>query len=177
MLKSLVLFLLFILPLSAKASILVEPLIGHNFGAKFGDLKASGLSYGGKLGFQSEGGFQIGAEYLKSTFKINDDEVFNNDLKMTEMGAFIGYKTDVFKIYVGLVFSAEGETEVVDGQKVTFEEGAGNKIGIGFTGLKYVHVNLEYRQGKFDEIKLSNVPVGSDKYSSLMLSLSIPLTL
>jgi hypothetical protein len=162
---------------SLHASILVEPLIGYNLNTKFGDGGGKGMGYGGKLGYQSEGGLQIGVDYLKSSISMKDDDIYDANVDLTETSFFLGYKTDFFKIYGGLIFGAEAETKLIDGQKLTFENGGGQKIGLGFTGLKYIHINLEYRTGKFDQIKLSGEDVGSDKYSAVMLSLSIPLTL
>jgi hypothetical protein len=162
---------------SLQAAILVEPLIGQSFSSRIGDEGGSGLSYGAHLGYQSDGGFQVGLDYLKSSIQLKDETVWNNKIDMTETGAFIGYKTDIFKLYLGYIFSASADTKVIDGQKVAFEKGSGRKIGVGFTGFKYVHINLEYRYGKFDDIKLSGVSYGDDKYSSMLLSLSIPITL
>lgn len=161
----------------SQAAILVEPLIGYNLSGKLGENNTKGPGFGAHLGYQSQGGFQIGGSYLKSSVTMDDEEVFNEKVNLQELGAFLGYKGDLFKIYFGLILSAEGETEVIDGSEVTFEEGSGSKIGVGFTGLKYLHLNLEYRTGKFDEVKLNGTSFGSDKFSSLFLNVSLPLTL
>jgi hypothetical protein len=161
---------------SLHASILVEPLIGYNFNFNLGPTKGAGLSYGGRLGFQSDGGVQIGADYLKSSLNMEDDTFYDDKLEMSEMGAFIGYKTDIFKVYLALVFSSSGSTTLVGGEKMTMDEGSAKKIGVGFTGFKYVHINLEFKSGKFNNIEALGLS-GSDSYGSTMLSLSIPLTL
>jgi hypothetical protein len=158
------------------ASILVEPLVGYNFNFKLGSTKGAGLSYGGRLGYQSEGGFQIGADYLKSSLTMDDKNFYDDTLEMSETGAFLGYKTDIFKIYLGIVFSASGSTTLVGGEKMTLEEGSATKLGLGFTGFKYVHINLELKSGKYNKIEALGLS-GSDGYASTLISLSIPLTL
>lgn len=168
---------------SAKADLLIEPVIGYNF-AKMeyktatdnDSFSGSGIGYGGRLGFQQLG-FQVGLDYLNSSINI-DDDAFDSNVDASEWAAFVGYEFPVFlRVYAGYIFSATGEYKDASKNKVELSEGSGSKFGIGFTGLPFVDINLEYRTGEFDKFEVAGVDGNTDaKYSSVFLALSVPLT-
>jgi opacity protein-like surface antigen len=178
-------FSILILSTQSQAAVLIEPVVGYNFGSKFtigegSDTDSysggSGPSFGGRLGFQQLG-FQLGVDYLNSSIDMDDND-FDKNIDMSEWGAFVGFEFPIFlRVYAGYIFSATGETEVAD-TKVDLSKGSGYKAGLGFTALPFVDINLEYRAGTFDEIKSG----GSESddtadYKSIMIGLSIPIAI
>jgi hypothetical protein len=165
----------------ANAGLLIEPVVGYNLGASIdtdidgvGEVDGgTGVSYGGRLGYTNLG-LQLGVDYLKSTLSMDDDFV-DEDVNFTEMAAFVGFKFPVLlRVYAGYIFSSNADTEVA-GSKIEYSEGSGTKVGIGFTGLPFVNINVEYRSGKFDTLESGGVEVDSSAtYKSLMLSASVP---
>lgn len=166
----------------AKAGVLIEPVLGYNFGKFEGDNaidseKFTGPAFGGRLGYQNLG-FQLGVDYLRSTLNI-DDNSFKEDLTASEWAGFVGFEFPVLlRVYAGYIFSAQGETEVAGSTKLDFNEGSGMKFGVGFTGLPFVDINFEYRKGSFAEYKLGGTKVEeSIDYNSFMVGISLPFVL
>jgi hypothetical protein len=168
---------------AAKAGLLIEPLIGYSFNTKLKldepgetENKGSGTSYGGRLGYQNLG-FSLGLDYLKSSIGL-DDKAYKSDVSMSEWAAFVGFRFPILiKVYAAYIFSATGETDYLDGttQKLSFSEGAGTKFGVGFTGIPFIDINLEYRSGTFGEYRYGGFRVKENtNYSSYLLSLSAP---
>jgi len=168
----------------ANAGLLVEPVLGYNLSGSmttdiggFEDVSGgTGLGMGARLGYTNLG-LQVGVDYLKSSITMDDDTV-DEAINMTEMGAFVGFKFPVLlRVYAGYIFSANADTEVGTAE-CKFSEGSGTKFGVGFTGLPFINVNVEYRSGSFDKTEVNDVEVDSDStYKALMLSLSLPLDL
>lgn len=180
---------IFALASSAKASILIEPLVGYSMAAKVEveNYKTysggSGLSYGGRFGYQNLG-FQLGVDYLKSTLDM-DHKHFKNDFESSEFAGFIGYEFPILlKVYAGYIFSGQAEskgfvnptTTLV--QKADFNGGTGGKLGVGFTILPFLDINLEYRQLTYDEFNLGGVKrIEEVNYSAYLLSVSLPFNI
>lgn len=173
-------FLICLVSAQSQAALLLEPLVGYSVG-KFNtevnpgsvddDESLSGISYGGRVGYQNLG-FQLGLDYLASNLAVDDD-----DLKTSELGAFVGFEFPILvRVYAGYVFSGKGNYEVKNGGEFEFEGATGPKIGVGFTLLPFLDVNLEYRRISYDTYDL---PVGSldADYSATMLSFSLPFTI
>ena len=163
---------------SAQAGLLVEPVLGFNVNNKLEqdsfDTKGIGASYGGRLGYQNYG-FQIGLDYLASSIDM-DEDTFKNNFKSTDWGAFVGFEFPILvRVYAGYIFSAKGEVSTDSGKAKM--EGNGTKIGVGFTGLPFVDINVEYRRGTYDDVKIGGVNSDDTDFSSLMLGVSLPLNL
>lgn len=165
-----------------KAALLVEPVVGFNLGSKLefdgGESYSggSGAAFGGRLGYQQLG-FQLGVDYLRSGLNMDDND-FDKDVTMSEWAGFIGFEFPILlRVYAGYIFAATGETEY-NNVDLELKKGSGTKVGLGFTGLPFVDINLEFRQGTFDEYKLGNATV-DDKtdYQSYLISLSLPFNL
>ncbi len=190
----LLVILFFFVSNSANAGLLIEPLGAFNFSAK-GKLddkdhnkgfSAFGGGYGGRVGYQNFG-FQLGVDYLHSSLNASDNN-FKKNISLNEWAGFVGFQFPVFlRVYAGYIFSASGTSRYDNGnivgnsgvQDFTAKSGSGGKFGIGFTGLPFVAINLEYRSGAIDSYKIGNTSYDSDKikYSSYLLSLSIPINL
>jgi hypothetical protein len=164
----------------AKADLLIEPVVGFssgNFESEINEEEhaTSGLSFGGRLGYQNLG-FQLGVDYLNSTLSVDNDDW--GDLDVSEWAAFIGYKFPVMlRVYAGYILRSVANTEYQD-LDMKFENGSGTKIGIGFTGLPFLNINLEMRQGNWDQYILNSNTVKDDtKFSTFMIGVSVPFTL
>ena len=171
----------------AQAALLVEPLIGYSFNVKSSSPETddltksetsggSGVGYGGRLGYQNFG-FQVGLDYLASSLDMNDKD-FDKNFDTSEWAGFVGFKFPVLlRVYAGYIFSATGETKDDTSGKVSYAGGSGPKFGVGFTGIPFLAVNLEYRNLTFDEIKFAGTKYKVDTdVSALFLNLSLPLT-
>lgn len=166
----------------AKASLLLEPVLGFNAGSRleFEDGKSysggGGLGIGGRVGYQNLG-FQLGLDYLKSSIDMRDNDIDKN-VDMNEWAGFVGFEFPVLlRVYAGYIFSADGQTKS-NGNKVELSEGAGTKLGVGFTVLPFLDINVEYRRGTFDETKIGGVKTGKETdYQSYMLAVSLPFTI
>lgn len=172
---------------SAKADLLIEPLIGYSLGKSEFDFtfnqgtdtdsqSIKGPSYGGRLGYQNLG-FQLGVDYLASNMDFDGD-----DFKTSELGGFVGFEFPIlFRVYVGYVFSGKGElsSDDVAATTVKFEKGTGPKFGIGFTLLPFLDINLEHRMIKYDTYSVGDVNNTKidHSYSATMLSFSLPFTI
>jgi hypothetical protein len=158
---------------SALADILIEPLAGLNFNGGYKEENASeedmkGSSYGGRLGYHNLG-FQVGLDYLHSNLDIENAP---KNLVSEEWAGFIGFRFPVFvRIYAGYIFSAMGEID-----ELKLEKGSGSKIGIGFTGLPFVNINLEFRSVTFSESTTGTTTIETDtSYTTYFIGLSVPL--
>lgn len=135
------------------AGLLVEPVLGYNFlkRADFDNAdtykSGGGEGYGGRVGFQGAG-LQIGLDYLKSNVDASDSD-FDQNVEMEESGVFAGFEFPAFiRAYATYIFSATGETKVRN-QNVILNDGTGGKLGLGFTLLPIIDINLDYRQVSF----------------------------
>lgn len=168
----------------SQAALLIEPVVGYSIG-KFnsetdtaGDVEkddhsARGTSYGGRLGYQNFG-FQLGVDYLASKMTQNDE-----DFNTSEFGGFVGFEFPILlRVYAGYVFSGTADT-TVDDEEIELSGGKGPKVGIGFTVLPFLDLNLEYRSITYnteDEDLGAGVEFDSD-YQALMFGISLPFTL
>ncbi|HXH75281.1 MAG TPA: outer membrane beta-barrel protein [Bacteriovoracaceae bacterium] len=169
---------------NATAGVLVEPVLGYQMSTKL-DLDGPGGEYsggkgpafGGRLGYQNLG-FQLGLDYLHSSADMDDND-FDGDFITDEWAAFVGFEFPVmFRVYAGYIFSATGEVELNGGQDLEFSKGTGTKLGVGFTGLPFIDINVEYKTGEFTEAEFGPISGDADtKYSSLMVGISAPFNL
>lgn len=181
-----ILILAFLVITPAKAGLLIEPVLGYNFGGFEADTDPkieedfSGAAFGGRIGYQNLG-FQLGLDYLKSSLDVDDND-YKSDLSTSEWALFAGFEFPILlRVYAGYIFSANGEVEYDTGSgtdDLEFKDGTGMKLGVGFTGLPFVDINFEYRKGTFSEYKVGSVKDDVDTdYSSFMVGVSLPFVL
>lgn len=184
---ALVLLLIFGYVSNTHAGLLIEPLVGFSYGklnsetSGFGSTETDtaglkGASYGGRLGYQNFG-LQLGLDYLSSNMKYGADD---NKLKTSEFGGFIGYELPVlFRVYAGYVFSGTGTlTDDTNNLSVDLKSGSGPKVGIGFTLLPFLDINVEYRSISYAIIE--DISPGVDiqpDYNAVMVGFSLPFVL
>ena len=181
---------------TAKADLLIEPVVGYSLGLS-GEIKevntnsvsvegnkfsggGGGPSFGGRLGYQQLG-FQVGLDYLHSSINPGD-KAFKSNLDINEWAAFVGFEFPIlFRVYAAYIFSADGAGKIDAGsafEKATFKDGSGVKAGLGFTLLPFLDINFEYRRGTFGEWKAGATKIEGDvDYNIYMVGLSLPFTI
>lgn len=166
-----VLFLILLFAQSAFASLLVEPYLGLNWVNKY-DIDGGktyntgpGIAYGGRLGLQ-KAGFQLGLDYMKTSSDMSNND-FKRNVTTTETGVFAGYRFPILiRVYAEYIFSASGDTKIKDSSE-DLKRGTGGKVGVGFTLLPFLDLNLDYRKISFRDEDLG----------SFMASVSFPFDL
>jgi Outer membrane protein beta-barrel domain len=159
---------------SAHAGIYLEPYLGYLSGTSTQqgseDGKMKGVAFGARAGY-SILGLAFGAEY--ATGQLKDDSTPENDLTPADAGVFVGYTFPIlFRAYATYFPKSKWKSD--DGTNSYDLEGKAMKLGVGFTGLPLVVINLEYLTNefnKFDGQDLTNKIEGK----AYMLSVSLPL--
>ena len=180
-----ILVLAFFIIKPAHAGLLIEPVVGYNIGnievdtAGIDKEKTSGVSYGGRLGYQNLG-FQLGLDYLNSNLNVDENKYSN--LKTGEWAGFVGFEFPILlRVYAGYIFSATADTQFDAGagkQKISLEGGSGTKLGIGFTILPFLDINVEYRKVSFDDYKFAGSKVNDKStYDAVMVGVSLPFVI
>lgn len=174
---------LMLMATTAKAGFLVEPFLGFGFtSGDFGtsDVTATGTTMGARVGYQMLG-VMGGLEYAMSPestweFKGTTD-TDKIKLKRTQIGAFVGYNLPILlRAWASYQFSSKAEGTLT-GTDYSFE-GSATTLGVGFTGLPFVSLNLEYKMYSFDDNKAGSSKL-TDKLevNEVLLSVSLPLDL
>lgn len=164
------------------AGILLEPYVGYETGTAKGDIggttafKISGPHFGAKVGYGIMG-LGFGVDVAKANLKGKDTTTAGSDLDMkaTDLGAFVQFQFPVL-IKVSLTYFADSRmTSESAGSAVEFK-GNGTKIGIGFTGLPFIAINLDAISEKYEDIKFAGIALTGSNIDrkSLMLSVSAP---
>lgn len=167
----------------SQAALLIEPVLGYSFGSANVDVVTSGVSdsnkettsgigYGGRLGYQNLG-FQLGLDYLSSKMSVD-----SNDFNTGEWAGFVGFEFPILiRVYAGYIFSGSADYETTS-KDSKLSGGTGPKLGIGFTMLPFLDLNIEYRSVKYEEEK--DIAVNTDlnfDYSAIMVGVSLPFTI
>jgi hypothetical protein len=147
----------------ASAGLLIEPHLGYNLhsSTKLGTetIDSNGFQYGSKLGYQSFG-FMGGLDYTHSSFtattKPNSGTSDKDERKRDEFGLFVGFKFPVLvKAWFGYNFIAKESQSVLGPTSGTkageYYKGHSTEIGIGFTPLPLVSINLSYKMLSYDK--------------------------
>lgn len=198
--KIISLFTLLLFSSQSMAGFLVEPFLGFGFGSaeytsgsRTADNTYSGPQVGARLGYTTFG-FMGGLEYRKTSGSLSYDKHSgggtwgssgtDQDYSGTEIGAFIGYELPILlRAYVGYTFNTKWELDK-NGAWIgaANDELSGNTttLGVGFTGLPFVSLNVEFRMIELDTYK--DVSLGTERsadYSSneVVLGVSLPLDL
>lgn len=159
-------FLLFCTLISsqAKASLLIEPhvaygILGASDYTALGQtmkMTYSGPQYGARLGYQSFG-LMLGVDYTRSSLSYETTYVgttTNSDVDRDQIGAFVGYNFPLlFRIWGGYYFSDKAKSKTTNSQSNNgdYTSGTGTEIGLGFTGLPFLSINLTYKLSSYDK--------------------------
>jgi hypothetical protein len=175
----------------SQASFLIEPHVGFNV-AGGGTTGTTAYSYNGtQLGMRLGGqflGLMAGVDYTTSsyTWERKATSTFNDSFSRGEWGAFVGYNLPLFLRFWGAYyFSSKATDQENSGQTVSNYEYSGStkELGLGFTGLPFMSINLIYRMVDIDK-QTTNAGVvtnysGSSVISNheVVLGVSAPFTL
>ena len=214
---------LLMLTSTASAGFLIDPYLGFRFSGEIvedtnrGDedeYEFSGLAYGARVGYDYFG-IMFGVEYGMASSDIEQSadpecagiancsvvgKKHEGDFK--NLGIFVGYNVPLmFRVWFTYFLSAEmeltGKTDQTDlggdTNSTTTYDGGGYSLGVGYTGLPFLSINLEYKKLTYNEIDFvgafsatadlptsSHVNFGSRgelDSSEIMLSVSLPLDL
>lgn len=166
---------------SAWAGIYLEPYVGYEGGTIKGDVndstngdteidyKAKGATFGGKLGY-SLLLFAGGLDYMSGSLKGTSGNTDYNDdtFKDTDFGAFLQFSVPLlFKLSATYFFDSKAKGDYT-------YKGNGSKIGIGFTMIPFLSINVDVINISYDK---TNAPVNtfSADLKALMVGVSVPL--
>jgi len=180
MIKQLAVLFFFIGLSQANAGVLFEPYIGYGFGSsEQGSSKsnANGPEYGARIAFETLG-FFVGAEYMAATMKTKNkttNTAYNYNI--TNIGATAGFQFPILiRAYASYFFTSNAK---VDTTIPATYSGNAMKLGVGFTGLPIVSINLEYIATTYTKAEAMGITQTiSPKATGSMyaISISAPLT-
>jgi len=179
-----------LLTFNAHSSFLIEPSIGYILS---GDLERrstkadySGLTYGARLGFDYLG-FMGGVEYSLASYEYEytapeDEKGTTQDIDASHLGVFLGYNLPVmFRVWGTYYFQ---NTSELGGGSSNGDElsGSGLGLGLGYTGLPFLSLNLEYKKYSYDEyedISDGTTETLSEEFetSEIIFSVSFPINI
>ncbi len=173
---------------SMSHAFIIEPWAGYALSGGDNNSDITGPAFGLRAGYSFIGGFQIGGEYFTAAQEAEYTILSTTttyDFDQTGMGAFIGWDLPAIPLRFYLTYFFDSEVEftpsfasIVDKLKA----GSGTKIGVGFTGLPFIVLNLEYQSITYDEaellgqtVTLSDISTSDFGYDTIFLSVSLPL--
>ncbi len=188
----------------AFAGVLIEPYVGYSLAGKMEDTSGgitqkwdySGLNLGGRLGAQYlglMGGLAYDHGSYTTTYKapssvidlLNSfDAGLDTKWSVNSYGAFVGYNFPILLRVWGTYFinSDWKATESKGGRlKDDKMKASAYELGLGYTALPFLSLNVQYRVTNFDKIEYSNGD-STDKYKdksakSFILGVSLPINL
>src|SRR5262249_2347880 len=138
---------MFVAP-AVQAGVLVEPYLGYHTGkvkqTGATDITGKGVTFGGRFGYQQMG-FSAGLDYM--TGKWTNDATPSADISPTDLGFFVGFNFPMMVRVYG-VYNFQVKEKVSSSAFNVTDEGNGIKLGVGFTSLPFVAINLEYLSSK-----------------------------
>jgi hypothetical protein len=156
---------------TSHADLMVEPYIGYEMGSGSEgsqDFKMTGTNLGLRLGYHSGLMFWVAADYMMGSGTIDPDNSGSFDAKRSVLGATVGVDLPILlRAWLGYAFTNDSKTDS-DTLK-----GTATKLGVGFTALPFVSLNLEIISDKWDDSSSGADP--DAKNTSYMLSVSLPL--
>jgi hypothetical protein len=168
----------------AQAGFLIEPFLGYTVS---GETESAGesddvtaLTYGARLGLTTLG-FMYGIEYNMGNYTVKGDDG-DSDGDFTNLGAFVGYEFPVmFRVWFSYYFNSTATPESEGNSEIDFK-GSGTSLGLGYTGLPFVSINLVYTTNTFDEMEGTilgnsvNTSLTDElKMETITLGVSVPL--
>lgn len=172
---------------TTNAGLLVEPYLGYDIG-KFSteisgtefEWTTNGPVVGGRLGYTFLT-FMAGVDYSITTLDAEIDTAGYtstlSDFDGNHLGIFAGVELPVLLRAWATYFLSSKLTDNDDDEY----DGSGFGLGVGFTGLPFVSLNLEYRSMTYDEFTdVSAGTTSTDRdydVSEILFTVSLPLDL
>ena len=177
---------------SANASFLIEPHLGYGISGSTTysatDIKYNGPQFGAKFGFQNLG-LMAGLDYNHATYTLKETPssgtVGEDKKKKDELGIFVGYSAPIMlRAWLGYFFSTK-QTQTAAGTygaNGDWLKGHTTEIGIGFTPLPLISLNLLYRMVSFDKqysatTGVESTPASKYEPKEIVFGVSLPFTL
>lgn len=170
---------------AAQASLLIEPHVGYILGGNAdynnADVSYNGPDYGARLGGQWLG-VMAGLDYSHSTFTTEIKSSLVNgklDKKRDMVGVFAGYNFPILlRAWATYYFSTKTTNTQTNalGTNGNYTKGNATELGIGFTGLPFLSINLSYRMSTQDENQ-SGALNPELETKEIVLGVSAPFTL
>jgi hypothetical protein len=156
------------------AGIMLEPYLGYEMGTtKDNDGKLDGTQLGLRLAWTAPIMFWAGLDYtmgVSAKFKPDASGAPDSDAKRSTLYAVAGVDFPILlRAWFGYGFKNELKLDDYD-QKL---EGTSTKLGVGFTGLPFVSLNLEYLMEDYDKVNGNSLSTHS-KNNAYVLSVSLP---
>lgn len=159
------------------ANVLIEPHIAYNIygNADYNTFKTkfNGTQYGARFGSQYLG-FMGGLDFTHSAYTSKSTSMAGNtsaDVSRNQYGIFAGYNMPLFlRTWLGYYFLDKSS-----GSSNSWNKGNGLELGIGFTALPFLSLNLEYRTSTYTTSNAGPLSP-SFKTKEIVLGLSAPMT-
>lgn len=170
---------------AARASLLIEPHVGYILGGNAdyngADVSYNGPDYGARLGGQWLG-VMAGLDYTHSTFAADFKTTAGSgelERKRDMIGIFAGYNFPILlRAWATYYFSAKTSNTQTNsfGTNGNYTKGNATELGIGFTGLPFLSLNLSYRMSTHDENQAGSINPELET-KEIVLGVSAPFTL
>ena len=185
----------------AMAGILVDPYVGYQTGDFNLEITSenstyeydfSGIGYGLRLGYNFLG-LMAGVEYRLGSIKQKEASVPEASRKnsedsydTTQAGAFLGYNFPLVRFWGSYYWNYEWEisktNSTTGADKGDTWKGNGFGLGVGFTGIPFISINLEYKKLEIEKAisasgASTNYPTPSvpkPEIDEIFLSVSVP---
>lgn len=187
--KSLILSLVFLASTSASAGILVEPYIGFEKGKTISENGVNSATHdgtaavvGGRFGYTLPILFWVGLDYSLTTGgkgKSADAVLFQDyDYKRSDLYLVAGFDFPILvRAWLGYGLMNDLTTDQA-GTSTKINGGTHTKLGVGFTGLPLVSINLELYNHAPNKADGNSFAAGSSfKDAGFTLTASLPLDL
>jgi hypothetical protein len=172
--------------ISANASLLLEPHVGYilNSDTTYQSInfKHTGPQYGARIGARVAG-LMGGLDFTHSTFteKISGSGVeVKTKQKRDDIGVFVGYNAPILlRAWVAYYFSSKQSQVENDswGSIGDYSKGHATEIGVGFTPLPLISINLTYKMIAFNKDQDGTAINPNLKANEIALGVSLPLTI
>lgn len=178
--------------LTANAGFLIEPYVGYSVSSGEDGMspptkwEQTAPFFGARLGYQNLG-FMGGLDFTHGMEaeieETSGATTTKTDVDQNTFGAFFGYNFPIMlRVWGAYYFSTVLGVQSGSGLGNDIK-GSGYGLGVGYTGLPFVALNLEYRRMTFDEVETligQTVKLTSEEeqdFNQIMLSVSMPFDL
>lgn len=193
--RTLLIFLAIALPSALKSQYFLEPYVGV---ALFGDGDATyrtahdfsyySLLYGGRVGYRYWG-LDVGIDYAWASFDLEgrgrQGGSSKDKFSRQDWALLVGYRFPIFlSIWAKWIAQSnlEASGPLLEGGIYDHGdsfEGSGHVLGVGWTGLPWLSLNLEYRAVEYDEYTRFGSAVSNYRntldLTDFLFSISLPL--
>jgi hypothetical protein len=164
---------------SAHAGLLLEPYLSYGSGQIKGvnSVNYSGTEYGARVGYTMMG-FGIGGEYMATN--LTTDSNPKDTLTSGDLGVFVSYKFPVLVRAYATYFPSSSLKDDNGTFNQTFKSGNILKLGVGFTGIPFIQIGVEYITSTYSKVEIGGVDFNTSPNvttSGYALSVSAPFNL